>query len=76
MKCIRTRHHGPTARKGARVSACDADGNRLVLSVESLPPHPEDGHVAAAQALSDRLGWTGRRVVGWFGRDAYHVFTE
>jgi hypothetical protein len=73
MKAILTKYHGATNTRGARVSAADMDRNRV-----SIPyPHELSGeavHVAAAQALCDKMNWPGKRVVGSLGVGFVHVF--
>lgn len=58
MKAITTKYHGPTDRRGARISASDEDGNRVSI------PYPsenttEDCHKRAALALCKKIGWDG-----------------
>jgi hypothetical protein len=59
MKAIITKYHGPTNFKGSRITATDEDGNRVTISY----PHELSGeavHWAAAQALCDKMNWTGK----------------
>lgn len=59
MKAIVTKYHGPTNTKGSRITATDEDGNRTTISY----PHELSGeavHLAAAQALCDKMKWTGK----------------
>ena len=62
-KAIITKYHGPTDRKGARISADDGDGNRVTISY----PYELSGEAvykAAAQALMEKMGWTDNLVGG------------
>ena len=57
MQAIVTKYHGPTDRKGARISATSASSIRLYLSYDhSLDL--EENHDAAALALARKLAWT------------------
>lgn len=75
MKVIETKYHGITNRSGARVSAHDQDGNRV-----SIPyPHELTGeavHLAAAQALADKMGWKGWLQGGATKRGYTFVFVR
>jgi hypothetical protein len=72
MKAIITKFHGPTNFKGSRITASDEDGNRITIGY----PYELSGsecHRKAAQALCDKMGWTGKMVCGSL-KHAY-VFT-
>jgi hypothetical protein len=73
MKAIITKYHGATNTRGSRISASDEDGNRV-----SIPyPHElsgEDVHIAAANALCDKMKWDGKRVTGALKAAYVHVF--
>ncbi len=74
MKAIVTKYHGPTNFKGSRISASDEDGNRITVSY----PYELSGeavHRKAAQALCDKMGWTGELVGGSLKRGYVFVFT-
>ena len=74
MKAIITKYHGPTACKGSRISASDEDGNRITISY----PYELSGeavHRKAAEALCDKMGWTGELVGGSLKRGYVFVFT-
>lgn len=74
MKAIFTKYHGPTNTRGSRISASDEDGNRITISY----PHElsgEDVHRKAAQALCDKMGWTGEMVAGGHSKGYVFVFT-
>lgn len=63
MKGIRTKYHGPGNVRGARISAYDGDGNRVVISY----PYELSGeacHRAAADALCKKMNWPGPLVGG------------
>jgi hypothetical protein len=73
MKAIVTKYHGPTNFKGSRITATDEDGNRITISY----PHElsgEDVHRAAAQALCDKMKWTGQLVGGSLKNGYVFVF--
>jgi hypothetical protein len=62
-KAIVTRYAGPTNSRGSRIIASDEDGNRLVLPY----PHELSGeavHRAAAEALRDKMHWSGELIGG------------
>jgi len=73
MKAITTKYLGPTDRKGSRIVASDCDGNRATISY----PHGvsgQDCHRAAADALCDKMGWSGD-LIGGALKDGYaYVF--
>ena len=78
MQAIRTKYHGPTNTRGARIVAkCDAGQittpYRYGLSVEG-------NHKAACDKLLEKLGWdkdTGAPMVGGWYKDSYYwVFTK
>lgn len=56
LQAIVTRYHGPTDRKGSRVSA-RAEAGRVTLPWD-YALGVDANHAAAAQALADRCGWT------------------
>ena len=63
MKAITTRYRGPGNVRGARIWADDGDGNRISISY----PYELSGeacHKAAADALCDKMGWTGQMIGG------------
>jgi hypothetical protein len=71
MKAIVTKYHGPTNFKGSRISASDSDGNRVSISY----PHELSGeavHRKAAEALCQKMGWTGELIAG--GLKSGYVF--
>ena len=63
MKAIITRFLGPTATKGARVTASDEEGNRVTVPYrEDLAPG--GAHAVAAFALCQKMGWKANLVSG------------
>lgn len=63
MKAIQTHYLGPTDYRGSRIVARAEGGNRVVV------PYPyelsgEAVYRVAAEALRDKLGWTGELVGG------------
>jgi hypothetical protein len=63
MKAIVTKYHGPTNFKGARITASDEDGNRISISY----PYELSGeavHRKAAEALKEKMNWSGKLVSG------------
>lgn len=74
MKAITTRYYGPTNSRGSHVLAVEPDGQKLYTSWEH-GLDSEANHREAAQALCDKLGWTGEFLSGWAGGNEYaHVF--
>lgn len=73
LQAITTKYLGPTNTRGARIKAtCDA-GSLTVHWDYAL--NPSRNHAAAAQALAEKLGWTGRYVGGADTRSGY-VFVD
>jgi len=56
FQAIVTKFHGPTNTRGSRVSAT-AEAGRITLSWDHAL-NGSDNHMAAAQALADKMGWT------------------
>jgi len=75
MKAIVTKYHGPTNFKGSRISASDEDGNRITISYPYELSGYEAVHRKAAEALCDKMGWTGELVGGSLKRGYVFVFT-
>lgn len=62
MQAIETKYHGPTERRGSRISArCEA--GRITLERDSALGI-EENHRAAAVALLLKLGWHGHWTMG------------
>ena len=78
MKAIRTRYHGPSNVKGARISATDGErcaGHTLVMPYDhSL--NSDELNRKAAHAFRDWKGWKGELTGGGFQNDMYWVFGE
>jgi hypothetical protein len=71
MQAIRTRYHGPTNYRGARISAqCEA---RSIFVNYDHGLDLEDNHAAAASELVRRMGWAGHYHGGAFAGDHYWV---
>ena len=73
MQAIITRYLGPTNYRGSRIKArCDA--GTITVPYDYAAHSGEGVHRIAAEALRDKLGWTGRLVGGAFpdaDRDGY-----
>lgn len=64
MQTIITKYHGPTNVRGSRVSAqASGNGVKVTLSYDHAL-NSEGNHMAAAQALMDKLDWCGHYVGG------------
>lgn len=75
-QCVRTRYHGPTNAKGARISASYAGGRIYVSCNDTKMIHDRrdmDNHGIAAVMLAEKLGWDGLYAGGWFNGDCYWV---
>lgn len=75
MKAIKTKYHGPTNFRGARISA-NAEG---VKGISISYPHElnsDDAHRLACRTLCDKYSWKGETVMGGFKDFAVHVFTS
>lgn len=75
MKAIVTKYHGPTNFKGSRISASDCDNNRIYISY----PHELSGegvYRKAAEALKEKMGWTGKLIGGAVKSGYIFVFAE
>lgn len=73
MKAIQTKYKGPTNTRGSRIIASDEDGNRITIPY----PHElsgQDVHHKAAQALCEKMGWTGELVGGSLKKGYVFVF--
>ena len=58
MKAIKTKYLSATTYKGARMTATDGDGNRVVLPYRDAL-NADKNHAKAARALCEKMGWTG-----------------
>lgn len=57
-KAIMTKYHGPTNRRGSRISARDCDGNKATISFP-YELNDEGRHRKAAAALCEKMHWSG-----------------
>ena len=73
MKAITTKYLSPTDHKGARIVADDSDGNRVTISYP-YELSGEDVHRKAADALCEKMGWSGQLIAGWTKRGYVFVF--
>lgn len=77
MKAIQTRYLGPTTHRPARVKAWAEGVPAVVLSVHDLDQHGQDVQRAAAEALCERMSWSGDLASGTLPNgDGCHVFAE
>ena len=72
MQAIITKYHGPTDTKGARISATTEAGRVYVPLDHSLDT--EARHRVAAQALADRMGWSGQLIAGALPNSSGYAF--
>jgi len=75
MKAIVTKYHGPTNTRGSRITASDEDGNKITISY----PYELSGeavHRKAAQALCDKMKWSGNLVGGSLKHGYVFTFSE
>lgn len=75
MKAIRTRYHGPTNSRGARISATDNDGNTVRVPLD-YGLDDNQRHAAAARALCAKMSWHGALQGGWAGGDWVWVWAD
>lgn len=76
-KAIETVYHGHTETKPARVVATDSDNNRIIITDDHhshVGLDSEQGHRRAAEALRDKMGWTGELIGGGTKRGYVWVF--
>jgi hypothetical protein len=69
MKAISTKYLSATNFKGSRIKAYDLDNNQVTIGY----PHElsgEDVYRKAAEALRDKMGWTGE-LIGGGTKDGY-----
>src|SRR5271157_3365830 len=77
MKAIKTTYKGATNFKGSRIIASDEDGNRITISY----PYELSGeavHRKAAEALCDKMQWTGKKglIAGSLKNGYVFVFSD
>jgi hypothetical protein len=75
MKAIETRYLGPTDYRGSRIKATDGDGNSATISYP-YELSGEDCHRLAADALLNKMGWTGKLAGGSTKQGYVFVFVE
>jgi len=69
-QAIHTKFLGPTDYRGARIKAtCDAGS--LTIGYPYQANIGEDAHRIAAEALRDKLGWTGQLIPGYLPDGSY-----
>jgi hypothetical protein len=89
MKAIVTKYHGPTDTRGSRITASDSDNNRVTVAVSELEARArqagvklsmsgEELHLFAAQALCEKMNWSGSDTLvgGGLKKGYVFVFTE
>ena len=64
---IVTKYHGPTDKKGSRVSATSASGHRIIFDWDDSL-NIDENHAVAARRLAAKLGWAG----DWFGGSLFY----
>lgn len=74
-QCIHTRYLGPTNVRGSRVKARSSSGLSRTLSWDDALGL-EANHTAAARALAEQLGWTGRWVGGAAPDERGYVYVQ
>ena len=75
MRAIQTKYLGPSNFRGARIKAFDCDGNSVTI------PYPyelsgEDVHRKAAEALRDKMRWSGELIGGSIKSGYVFVFAD
>lgn len=75
MKAISTKYIGPSNVRGARIKAYDLDNNAVII------PYPyelsgEEVYRKAAEALRDKMGWTGDLIAGGTKEGYVFVFAK
>lgn len=73
MKAIQTKYFGPTNYRGSRIKAFDGDNNSVTISYP-YELSGEDVHRKAAEALRDKMGWTGKLIGGGIKSGYVFVF--
>ena len=67
---IITKYHGPTDKRGSRVSATSTGGNRITLDWDD-EINTDQNHTAAALALARKMDWRGHWVGGTHQKTGY-----
>jgi hypothetical protein len=73
MKAIVTRYHSPGNVRGARISASDGNGHRVIISYDHASDNP---HADAAIMLCERMGWEGDLIEGATKDGNVYVFAD
>ena len=63
METIVTKYLGPTNRRSARIKATTTGGHSLTLLYNDELDR-EETHKPAAEALRNKMGWTGEMIAG------------
>jgi hypothetical protein len=78
LQAIRTRYHGPTNYRSARIIATSSDGRRYTATGQEIDfENDGDAHRNAARLLIKKNGWEHLAegfISGRFGDACYHVF--
>ena len=82
MRVIVTKFHGPTNRRGSRVSASDPGTGRRKYFDWAHNLNPEENHKHAAEDFAKQIEWDGDWTGGdtgtgmvWVRSDGYSMFT-
>lgn len=75
MQAITTKYHGPTDRRGSRITATAAGGKRATVPYRH-DLSGADVHFEAVKALCKRLDWTGDFTVGGLKDGYVFVFCD
>lgn len=73
-QAIFTKFHGPTDTRGSRVSA-KAEAGRIILDWDHAL-NSDRNHIAAAQYLAERKGWSGNWYGGGMPGTSGYVFVQ
>lgn len=74
MKAIVTKYRGPDHKRGSRITATDEDGNRITISYPHEISGYENVHRKAAEALCEKMKWSGEMVCGSLKHGYVFVF--
>lgn len=66
MKAIKTQYHGPTERRGSRISASTGEKGQRVFLSEWGGLNMNRAHALAAWTLCNKMGWPVDMVGGGF----------
>jgi hypothetical protein len=76
MKAIMTKYFGATNFRGSRIKAYDNSGNSVTVPYDYEAAEDEDVHRKAAEALRDKMGWTGELAGGATDKGYAFVFVK